>query len=205
MSKTAYQTGYDDFMNAGYFQRDIKDEDTESYWNGWWKARKEVVKKYASELNGEKIAQPYMTWAVVQLWKKQKGWDYVTKETINEFNWMEGKTWIKFHAMFGIPYEVEKEPPTPMPHQNKLYITNFLKKRLPNPDAEIALEALRRIFKKEKVEKVLGYYASSGTFVETSLRRVCWNLGVRNAPDFPCLVQVSENKIVTVDYHEIEY
>lgn len=192
-------------MNAGYFQRDIKDEDSESYCNGWWKARREIVKKYASELKGEKIAQPYMTWAVVQLWKNQKGWDYVTKETINEFDWMEGKTWVKFHAMLGIPYQPEKEPLIPMPHQNRLYITNFLKKRLPNPDAAIALEALRNIFKEEKIEKVLGYYTESGTFVEASLRRVCWWLGIRHVPEFPCSVRIGENKIVTVDYHEIEY
>lgn len=92
-----------------------------------------------------------------------------------------------------------------MPHQYKKYIVAYLEERLSNPNAEQALKSLREIFNHDELEKTLGYKTKNGSIKRIKLARVRYILGVYNNPEFPCLVEVEPDKIVTVDYHDVKY
>ena len=92
-----------------------------------------------------------------------------------------------------------------MPHQYKTYVIAYLEERLPNPNVEQALKALREIFNSEEREKVLGYKTSNGSIKRIKIGKIRYILGVYNDPEFPCLVEVEPDKIVTVDYHDVKY
>lgn len=90
-------------------------------------------------------------------------------------------------------------------HHYKKFIVSYLEERLSNPNAEQALKSLREIFNHDELEKSLGYKTKNGSIKRIKLWEVCHILGVRNDPEFPCLVEVEPNKIVTVDYYDMKY